>query len=128
MDDVSVLKFKFDIIRKPKKTTVNIFQYAASFKILTNDLTYLDIPDLCIIDFAYQLSQYDYNESIYHIIPIDSEDKILSLYNIGDIIKIDSMWTEEIIYVNKNQLKEEIVRLINDIEIIIGRKIDFFLK
>lgn len=128
MDNVSVLKFKYDIIRKPKKHTINIFEYAASLEILENDVVYLEIADLCIIDFCYQLGCYDYNKDSFHIIPIDSEDKILSFYSVGSIVRIESMWSQGVFYVEKLQLKDEINKLIDSIENIIGKKIDFFIK
>jgi hypothetical protein len=46
----------------------------------------------------------------------------------GNIVKVKSMWAEGVFYVDKIQLQYEVNKLINDIENIMGKKIDFFLK
>lgn len=108
MDNVSYLKFEFELIRIPRKKSSNIFAYAASLTILSDNNVFLDIEDICIIDFIYKLSSYN-GADCFSIIPVDSSARILVIRRIKeDIVEISSEWTKQIIKVDFHQFVESI--------------------
>lgn len=109
MDNVSSIKFDYRMVRKPKMKSINIFTYAANMKIVFKNKVFLIIEDLCIIDFIYKLSLYDFNFNIYEFIPIDSEDRVLIFKRIDcENIEITSEWTNNRIVINKKELIDSI--------------------
>lgn len=111
MDNVSCLKFNFKLLRHPRIKTSNIFAYAASVTIFSDNEVFLYVEDICIIDFIYKLSLYN-DVACFLIIPIDSSTKILVIRKIkDDIVEISSEWTKQIIKVNFYQLLESIKNL-----------------
>lgn len=109
MDNVSNIKFNYQLIRKPNKKCKNIFEYAACLNIVHRNKLFLTIDDICIIDFIHKLSLYDFNVNTYEIVPIDSEDKVLILKKIdAKSIEITSEWTENRMIVKSEELIESI--------------------
>ena len=111
MDSVSSLKFDFKLIRTPRKKSSNIFAYAASLTIMSNNNVFLYVEDICIIDFIYKLSSYNGTAS-FSIIPIDSSVCILVVRRIkDDIVELSSEWTKQIVKVDFQQFVESIKNL-----------------
>ena len=105
MDDVSSIKFDYQILRQPNKQSKNVFEYAAFLCITYENKKFLTIDDVCIVDFIYKLSQYNLNLNIYEFIPIDSKDKVLIFKKIdSEKIEITSDWTNNIIVVKQDEL------------------------
>ena len=117
MDNVSSIKFDYKIIRKPKKPSENLFEYAAYLNIMHKNKVFLTIDDICIIDLIHELSSYDLNLSTYEFIPIDAEDKVLIFKRIGSKnIEISSEWTDNKIVINEKELIDSIKLLKLDFE------------
>lgn len=111
MDNISYLKFDFEIIRAPRKNNRNIFSYAASLTVFYDDNVFLKVEDICIIDFIYKLNLYDGADS-FTLIPIDSTNKVLIFERINyNTVVVSSEWTTSIIMVDFNQLIESIRNL-----------------
>lgn len=105
MDDVSSIKFDYQLLRQPNKQSKNVFEYAAFLCITYENKKFLTIDDVCIVDFIYKLSQYNLNLNIYEFIPIDSKDKVLIFKKIdSEKIEITSDWTNNIIVVKQDEL------------------------
>ncbi len=99
------MEFKYKIIRQPEKQSNNIFEYAANLSILQNNNLFLQIDDICIIDFIYKLSLYNLNMELFEFVPIDSIDKVLIITSIdSNNVKIISDWSNKTIIVKKEDL------------------------
>ena len=55
MDNVSSIEFKYEIIRQQKKQSKNIFEFAANLSIIQNNNLFLQVEDICIIDYINYL-------------------------------------------------------------------------
>ena len=82
MDNVSSIEFKYEIIRQQKKQSMNIFEFAANLSIIQNNNLFLQVEDICIIDFIHKLSLYNANNDLFEFVPIDSNDKVLIINDI----------------------------------------------
>ena len=100
MDSVSSLKFDFKLIRTPRKKSSNIFAYAASLTIMSNNNVFLYVEDICIIDFIYKLSSYNGTASFLVVRRIKD-----------DIVELSSEWTKQIVKVDFQQFVESIKNL-----------------
>ncbi len=99
------MEFKYKIIRQPEKQSNNIFEYAANLSILQNNNLFLQIKDICIIDFIYKLSLYNLNMEFFEFVPIDSIDKVLIITSVDSKnVKIISDWSNKTIIVKKEDL------------------------
>lgn len=99
------MEFKYKIIRQPEKQSNNIFEYAANLSILQNNNLFLQIEDICIIDFIYKLSLYNLNMELFEFVPIDSIDKVLIITSVdSNNVKIISDWSNKTIIVKKEDL------------------------
>ncbi len=111
MDSVSSIKFDFKLIRTPRKKSSNIFAYAASLTIMSDNNLFLYVEDICIIDFIYKLSSYN-GAASFSIIPIDSSACILVVRRIKeDIVELSSEWTKQIVKADFHQFVESIKNL-----------------
>lgn len=109
MDNVSSIKFDYQIIRKPNKQSKNLFEYAAFLCITYENEIFLTIEDVCIVDFIHKLSLYDLNLNIYEFTPIDTEDKVLIFKKIDSKkIEVTSEWTNNKIVVKQDELLNSI--------------------
>lgn len=125
MDDVSVLKFEFKMLRKPKKRDKNIFAYAAALKILQNEQEFLFIEDICIVDFAYQLLHFS-SQKEYKIIPADSSDCVLRFFTIGDKIKVSSDWANRGFCIDRQMFFSSVLAFQNALELALNCEITSF--
>lgn len=117
MDNVSSIKFHYNIIRKSIFKTNNIFQYAAFMQIIYKNNVFLTIEDICIIDFIYKLTSYNENLDIYEFIPIDATDKVLIIKKVNsNSIEITSDWTENKIFMKQEEFINAVNSLKHDIE------------
>lgn len=99
------MEFKYKIIRQPEKQSNNIFEHAANLSILQNNNLFLQIEDICIIDFIYKLSLYNLNMELFEFVPIDSIDKVLIITSVDSKnVKIISDWSNKTIIVKKEDL------------------------
>lgn len=129
MDDVSGIKFDYQIIRQPNKQSKNLFEYAAFLCITYDNEKFLTIEDVCIVDFIHKLSLYDFNLNIYEFIPIDTEDKVLIFKRIdSEKIEITSEWTNNKIIVKQDELLNSIKSLKMDFEKKFKVKINKYYK
>ena len=105
MDIVSGIEFYYQIIRRPKTQSNNIFEYAASLSIVHRKKVFLQVEDICIVDFIYQLSLYNSNTNIFEFVPIDSTDKVLIINALdSQNVTIESEWTDKTMIVKKEVL------------------------
>ena len=105
MDNVSSIEFKYEIIRQQKKQSKNIFEFAANLSIIQNNNLFLQVEDICIIDFIHKLSLYNANNELFEFVPIDSNDKVLIINNIDSKnVRIMSAWSNKTILVKKEDL------------------------
>ena len=105
MDNVSGIEFYYQIIRRPKTQSNNIFEYAASLSIVHRKKFFLQVEDICIVDFIYQLSLYNSNTDIFEFVPIDSTDKVLIINALdSQNVTIESEWTDKTMIVKKEVL------------------------
>ena len=105
MDNVSGIEFKYEIIRQQKKQSKNIFEFAANLSIIQNNNLFLQVEDICIIDFIYKLSLYNSNNDVFEFVPIDSIDKVLIINDIDSKnVKIRSDWSNKEMIVKKEDL------------------------
>ena len=105
MDNVSSIEFKYEIIRQQKKQSKNIFEFAANLSIIQNNNLFLQVEDICIIDFIHKLSLYNANNDLFEFVPIDSNDKVLIINDIDSKnVRIMSAWSNKTIVVKKEDL------------------------
>lgn len=105
MDNVSGIEFYYQIIRRPKTQSNNIFEYAASLSIVHRKKVFLQVEDICIVDFIYKLSLYNSNTDIFEFVPTDSTDKVLIINALdSQNVKIESEWTDKTMIVKKEVL------------------------
>ena len=117
MDNVPDIKFKYRIIRRPEKQSNNIFEYAASLSITHKNELFLQVEDICIVDFIYKLGLYNSHMNIFEFVPIDSADKVLVFNSIdSNNVEIKSDWTTKTIIVKKEDLINSIVLLRRNFE------------
>lgn len=129
MDNVSSIRFDFEIIRKPKKQSKNIFEFAARLYIKYNDEIFLKIEEVCIVDLIYKLSLYNSNLIVYEFVPMDSEDRVLIFKNIdSDNVELTSEWTNNKIVVKQNEVLRSIELLKSNFEKSLKVKIDKYYK
>lgn len=105
MDNVSSIEFKYEIIRQQKKQSKNIFEFAANLSIIQNNNLFLQVEDICIIDFIHKLSLYNTNNDLFEFVPIDSNDKVLIINDIDSKnVRITSAWSNKTIVAKKEDL------------------------
>lgn len=105
MDNVSSIEFKYEIIRQQKKQSKNIFEFAANLSIIQNNNLFLQVEDICIIDFIHKLSLYNANNDLFEFVPIDSNDKVLIINDIDSKnVRITSAWSNKTIVAKKEDL------------------------
>lgn len=105
MDNVSSIEFKYEIIRQQKKQSMNIFEFAANLSIIQNNNLFLQVEDICIIDFIHKLSLYNANNDLFEFVPIDSNDKVLIINDIDSKnVRIMSAWSNKTIVAKKEDL------------------------
>lgn len=105
MDNVSSIEFKYEIIRQQKKQSMNIFEFAANLSIIQNNNLFLQVEDICIIDFIHKLSLYNANNDLFEFVPIDSNDKVLIINDIDSKnVRIMSAWCNKTIVAKKEDL------------------------
>ena len=105
MDNVSSIEFKYEIIRQQKKQSKNIFEFAANLSIIQNNNLFLQVEDICIIDFIHKLSLYNANNDLFEFVPIDSNDKVLIINDIDSKnVRIMSAWSNKTIVAKKEDL------------------------
>lgn len=105
MDNVSSIEFKYEIIMQQKKQSKNIFEFAANLSIIQNNNLFLQVEDICIIDFIHKLSLYNANNDLFEFVPIDSNDKVLIINDIDSKnVRIMSAWSNKTIVAKKEDL------------------------
>ena len=109
MDNVPDIEFCYQIIRQPKKQSQNVFECAASLSIMQKKELFLEVEDICIADFIYQLSLYRPDMDVFIFVPIDSVDKVLIIHSIDSMyVKITSDWSNKTMFIKKEILIDAI--------------------